>query len=225
VLPSAKSSTKKSTEQLTNAAPVTTPPVIRKSTDAELGKQKQLQIQQQSFSSQNEQHKKDKTQQQIDISKDPASNSSKPQTPKYPTKQPTIPDFDQVLSALSDGSFTFALNNGTLDETVTDIKEKDEDTALSTSETGGSRIVSPPPGVGFCRTDIVGSAINNVPDAEYTQPALTPYRGLFNPFASEEDKRFDPFAANNTQTQIALPTDSTSNHNNILGSPSTQSMT
>ncbi|CAG8546562.1 3417_t:CDS:2 [Paraglomus brasilianum] len=231
VLPSAKSSTKKSTEQLTNATPVTPPPVKRKDT-VELGKQKQLQIQQQSgsiqqqsFPSQTEQPKKDKAQQQTDILKDPASNNSNPQTPKYPTKQPTIPDFDQVLSALSDGSFTFALNNGTVDETVTEIKEKDEDIALSTSEAGVSRIVSPPPGVGFGRTDTVGSAINSVPDAEYTQPALTPYRGLFNPFASNEDKRFDPFAASNTQTQIALPTDSTSNHNNILGSPSTQSTT
>ncbi|CAG8710231.1 11106_t:CDS:2, partial [Dentiscutata erythropus] len=110
------------------------------------------------------------------------------------TKQTDIvADFDQTLSILSDGSFSFSFN-GPLPDSASNTEEKlSEKTSTivqDSSIVASSRIVSPPPGVGFIRADI--SNLSNT--TEFNQPSPTPYTGSFNPFAPDDDK-FDPFSS------------------------------
>ncbi|CAG8543888.1 5882_t:CDS:10 [Ambispora gerdemannii] len=121
---------------------------------------------------------------------------------------PEIEDFDQTLSVLSDGSFAFSFNPPSLDVSLS-ITEKHAEKASGPSELGvlgSSRIVSPPPGVGFPnRSDAANSQIvANITDPEFPQSSLSSYTGSFNPFSSEEEK-FDPFGAESPLGIMGIP--------------------
>ncbi|CAG8648519.1 10712_t:CDS:2, partial [Cetraspora pellucida] len=124
--------------------------------------------------------------------KSDSSAKSHTDNPLLSKQTDIVADFDQTLSALSDGSFSFSFN-GPLPDSVSITEEKlNEKTTIvqDSSIVASSRIVSPPPGVGFIRTDI--SNLSN--SAEFNQPSPTPYTGSFNPFAPDDDK-FDPFSS------------------------------
>ncbi|KAF0458420.1 CCR4-NOT transcription complex subunit 4 [Gigaspora margarita] len=121
--------------------------------------------------------------------------SAKPHTdnPLLTKQTDIVADFDQTLSALSDGSFSFSFNGPLPDSassTEEKLSEKTSTVVQDSSIVESSRIVSPPPGVGFIRTDI--SNLSNT--TEFNQPSPTPYTGSFNPFAPDDDK-FDPFSS------------------------------
>ncbi|CAG8573022.1 9998_t:CDS:10, partial [Ambispora leptoticha] len=122
--------------------------------------------------------------------------------------KPEIEDFEQTLSVLSDGSFAFSFNPPSLDGSLS-ITEKHPEKVSGPSELGvlgSSRIVSPPPGVGFPnRNDAVNNTIvTSITDPEFPQTALSSYTGSFNPFSSEEGK-FDPFGAEPPLGIMGLP--------------------
>jgi hypothetical protein len=131
---------------------------------------------------------------------------------QFATKQDDIvADFDQTLSALSDGSFSFTFNAPLLENSVVSEEKNNEKISTITSDNavvGGSCVVSPPPGVGF-RTDFPNANTNS----DYVQPTPTPYTGSFNPFATDDDK-FDPFATDNQHPSNVLGLSSLNNNNN-----------
>ncbi|CAG8483132.1 1233_t:CDS:2, partial [Acaulospora colombiana] len=104
-------------------------------------------------------------------------------------------DFDQTLSALSDGSFSFSFNAPLLNNSVLpEEKHKKISVVPDNGIVGASRVVSPPPGVGFPMSDISKSA------SEFVQQPIS-YTGPFNPFASDDDK-FDPFTTENQHLSV-----------------------
>jgi len=154
-----------------------------------------------------------KLQEQV-LPSDSQTEQSNDKSQQFATKQDNIvADFDQTLSALSDGSFSFSFNAPLLENNVVSEEKNNDKISTITSDNvtvGGSCVVSPPPGVGF-RTDFPNSNTNS----DYAQPTPTPYTGSFNPFATDDDK-FDPFATDNQHPSNILGLSSLSNNNNNI---------
>ncbi|KAG9285322.1 hypothetical protein G9A89_010797 [Geosiphon pyriformis] len=117
-------------------------------------------------------------------------------TKVMPRSTSELADFDQTLSALTGGSFSFSFNPPSLD-VPTPVTETlpDKTPLISSSDLGvlgSSRIVLPPPGVGFPRADSLNTAVSTITNAEFSHPPFSSYTGSFNPFSSDEEK-FDRF--------------------------------
>ncbi|UZO14160.1 uncharacterized protein OCT59_005628 [Rhizophagus irregularis] len=154
-----------------------------------------------------------KLQEQV-LPSDSLTEQSNDKFQQIATKQDNIvADFDQTLSVLSDGSFSFSFNAPLLENSVVPEEKNNDKISPITSDNvavGGSCVVSPPPGVGF-RTDFPNSNTN--PD--YVQPTPTQYTGSFNPFATDDDK-FDPFATDNQHPSNIIGLSSLNNNNNNI---------
>ncbi|CAG8582960.1 13930_t:CDS:2 [Funneliformis caledonium] len=149
----------------------------------------------------------------------PSAEQSNDKPSQLVTKQNDIvADFDQTLSALSDGSFSFSFNVPLLENNaVSEGRHKDKvSTITSDNVVGSSRIVSPPPSAGSgtgLHAEVSSSNLVNT-NTDYAQPIPTPYTGSFNPFATEDNK-FDPFATDNSNSLSILGLSSLGSNNNI----------